>query len=133
MDIEPRSEGLIVSTEAEKPATDVRALAEEMARLIGNQVALNLAQVEKALTEKTESARREIMGEIAELKKEQFSMSKSIVKIETRLDEGDKRFEHIEQRLTAMEERERASAFRIAKILGLLGLGYAGAKASGHL
>lgn len=107
-------------------AADVHTLAVEMANLIGDRFALKLSEVEKALATKTDEARAEIMREVQIIKAEQSKATVAIVRIETRLDEGDKRFTKLEERVAAIEERERKTVSGLLKLFAAAGLGAVG-------
>jgi hypothetical protein len=97
----------------------VRQIAAEMGKLIGDRVAVELSATERRLTDKVDQRCAEIMQRVDAVAVEQIAAGKSIVRIETRLDEGDKRFAALEERVTRVEGRERSSALTIAKLIGI--------------
>lgn len=104
-------------------AIEPMQLAMEISKLLGDRFELNLANVERRLAQKTDDVRNEILSEVRKLQDEQAEQGKALVRMETRLDEGDKRFKDIEVRLEKLEERERMSAIGLAKLGGAAGIG----------
>jgi len=105
-------------------------LAMQIGKLIGDRCALEMANVERNLAKKTDEFRIELMAEVREvkteirdIKKSQAEHSVAIGRIETRMEEGEKRFQALERRVSELEKRETETSLTLAKLTGVGGVG----------
>jgi|CXWL01.1.fsa_nt_gi chromosome segregation ATPase len=108
------------------PEVDPQKLAMEIGKLIGDRCALEMAIVERNLANRVEAFRTEMMTEVREVKSEirdiketQSHQAVSIAEINTRLAEGERRFQALEDRVARLEQRERAATIGMAKLAGV--------------
>ena len=99
--------------------------AKELLGAFTSQVLLANAETERRLAEHINHTRVELSGQIAEVRqkldehgKALGEHGKEIAVVKTRLEEGEKRFEKQDQRIDALETRDRETAVGVAKLAG---------------
>lgn len=99
---------------------------------LGMELNQKIDTVRAELMRSSEAGEGRLAMQISEVKSEQREQrkmmeeqGKKIVEIETRLTEGDRKFDHIEQRLTKVEESEGRTGKGVAYLAGALGAGAA--------
>lgn len=99
--------------------------AKELLGAFTSQVLLANAETERRLAEHINHTRVELGGQIAEVRQKLDEQAKTlgehgreIAVVKTRLEEGEKRFEKQDQRIDALEVRDRETAVGVAKLAG---------------
>lgn len=85
---------------------DSTKLAMEVGKLIGDRCANEIRNVESSLRDRIDMHHREQMEQIEKVKETQVAMQVTQARIETRLDEGERRFADLEDRVSAVEDLE---------------------------
>lgn len=85
-----------------------------------------LLEMEQRIGRRQDEFRTELVTELREIKADLKTQAISLARVETRLDEGDKRMTAIEDRnlrlearIQQLEDRERKSSLLVAKLAGL--------------
>lgn len=99
--------------------------AKELLGAFTNQVLLSQADMERRLAERIDCTREELGQQISEVRHKLDKQAETlavhgqqIAVVTTRLEEGEKRFEKQDQRIEALETRDRETAVGVAKLAG---------------
>jgi len=110
---------------------EMQVLAMDMAKIMSASIAAEIQASERRVTQRMDDLRTDFMKEIGEIKQDQKEIAVAVAKVETRLQEGDKRFESLEKRVAMVEAGERSSAISVAKLIGAAAAGALSVKAIG--
>lgn len=92
--------------------------AKEVLELFANRVQLSLANLELSMADRSDKFRRELTQELRRVADEQVKQGLSLAKIEERLDEGDKKFDKMDERLTTLEGEQNKAGRGLAYLAG---------------
>jgi len=104
--------------------------ARELLSVFTNQVQLSNAEMERRLADRIDRTREELGAQISEVRakldehgRALSEHGREIAVVKTRLEEGEKRFEKQDQRIDALEARDRETAVGVAKLGGAAAAG----------
>jgi chromosome segregation ATPase len=99
--------------------------AKELLGAFTSQVLLSNAEMERRLADRIDRTREELGGQIAEVREKLDKQAETlavhgqeIAVVKTRLEEGEKQFQRQDQRIEALETRDRETAVGVAKLAG---------------
>jgi hypothetical protein len=97
---------------------EAQAAVKQLGDLLTAGVIAQIGILRDDLARRVDNVRAELAGKLDHISEIQGEQAVALAKIETRLEEGDKRFVALEQRVALLEERERGGAVALAKLVG---------------